>query len=83
VNRSDLGAHRIRVEAEVADLVAVDKDHGDAFEVIAQQALLGIDVDLGKAEAQAFREQLLEAGARLIAEVALRAAVKRDFGTRR
>jgi hypothetical protein len=65
------GAQGALVHEVVEQLVAVERYHGYSLQVTAQQLVVGLDVDLLERVADALQRR-----ARLVAEVAARAAVE-------
>jgi hypothetical protein len=64
-------AQGILVDEEVVELLAVECDDRDPLQIPAQQLIVGLDVDLVERVADA-----LKCGARVVAQVAARAAVE-------
>jgi hypothetical protein len=67
------GAQGLLVDEEVEQVLAVERDDGDPLQVTAQQLVVAFDVDLLERMADA-----LQGGARVVAEVAARAAVENE-----
>jgi hypothetical protein len=64
-------AQGILVDEEVVELLAVERDDGDPLQIPAQQLVVALDVDLVERVADA-----LQRGARVVAQVAARAAIE-------
>ena len=65
------------VEEQLADLLAVDLDHGDPLEQPPVELVVALDVHLAELEAGPSPAQLEQPLARLVAEMAARPAVER------
>ena len=69
------------VELELAHLAAVDLDDRDPLEVRREQAIVGIDVDLAKVDLVT-SGQPEDLRPSLVAQVAVRTPVERDYAAR-